>query len=110
MRTLPADRDLRRPRTVRRLTVHPKASTGLPCPPGTTGVVSSDTDDHGIWDAATIVQPDRTVDIIYANTARAEVRLHPNTPIGYMQLIDPSESVHHGPLSKQQLMLELKLA
>ena len=42
------------PRTIRRIADRPKASTGLPCPPGTTGVVSSDTDDHGIWDAATI--------------------------------------------------------
>ena len=43
------------PRTIRRLTVSPKASSGLKCPPGRTGVVSSDTDDYGIWDAACMV-------------------------------------------------------
>ena len=79
------------PRTVRRLTVNPRASLGLKCPPGTTGVVSSDTDDYGIWDAATMVQEDSSVNIVFANTSRAEIKLHPSTPIGYFQLIDPSE-------------------
>ena len=79
------------PRTVRRLTVNPRAASGLKCPPGTTGVVSSDTDEYGIWDAATTVQDDCTVDIVFANTARTEIKLHPLTPIGYLQLIDPTE-------------------
>ena len=79
------------PRTVRRLTVNPRAASGLKCPPGTTGVVSSDTDEYGIWDAATTVQDDCTVDIVFANTSRAEIKLHPSAPIGYLQLIDPSE-------------------
>ena len=59
------------PRTVRRLTVNPRASSGLKCPPGTTGVVSSDTDDYGIWDAACTVQQDCSVDVVFANTSRA---------------------------------------
>ena len=46
------------PWTVKRLTVNPRATSGLKCPPGTTGVVSSDTDEYGIWDAATTVQDD----------------------------------------------------
>ena len=79
------------PRTVRRLTVNPRASSGLKCPPGTTGVVSSDTDEYGIWDAATTVQDDSSVDIVFANTSRTEIKLHPSAPIGYLQLIDPSE-------------------
>ena len=33
------------PRTIKRLTVCPKASSGLKCPPGATGIVSSNTDD-----------------------------------------------------------------
>ena len=36
------------PRTVKQLTVYPRASSGLKCPLGTTGVVSSDTDEYGI--------------------------------------------------------------
>ena len=79
------------PRTVRRLTVLPRNKQGLLCPAGTTGVVSSEVDDHGIWDAASKVQQDKTVDIIYANTARAEVKLSADRPIGYFQIIDPSE-------------------
>ena len=59
------------PRTIRRLTVNPRASSGLKCPPGTTGVVSSETDDYGIWDAAGQVQQDHSVDVIFANTSRA---------------------------------------
>ena len=64
---------------------------GLKCPPGTTGVVSSDTDDYGIWDAMTTVQEDSYVIIVFANTSRTEIKLNPTTPIGYMHLIDPSE-------------------
>ena len=79
------------PRTVRRLTVNPRATSGLKCPPGTTGVVSSDTDEYGIWDVATTVQDDSTVDIVFANTSRTDIKLHPSAPIGYLQLIDPSE-------------------
>ena len=79
------------PRTICRLTVNPRASSGLKCPPGTTGVVSSDTDDYGIWDAACTVQQDYSVDVVIANTSRAEIKLHPSNPIGYFQLIDPAE-------------------
>ena len=79
------------PKTVKQLTVHPRASSGLKCPPGTTGVVSSDTDEYGIWDAATTVQDDSTVDTVFANTSRTDIRLHPSSPIGYLQLNDPSK-------------------
>ena len=79
------------PRTVSRLTVNPRASLGLKCPPGTTGVVSSNTDDYGIWDAACTVQQDCSVDVVFANTSRAEIKLHPSNPIGYFHLIDPAE-------------------
>ena len=79
------------PRTVKRLMVNPRATSGLKCPPGTTGVVSSDTDEYGIWDAATTVQDNSTVDIDFANTSRTDIKLHPSLPIGYLQLIDPSE-------------------
>ena len=56
------------PRTVRRLTVNLRATSGLKCPPGTTGVVSSDTDKYGIWDTETTVMDDSTADIVFANT------------------------------------------
>ena len=79
------------PRTVRRLTVNPRASSGLKCPPATTGVVSSDTDDYGIWDASCTVRQDCSVNVVIANTSRAEIKLHPSNPIGYFQLIDPAE-------------------
>ena len=79
------------PTTVRRLTVCPKASSGLKCPPGATGIVSSDTDDYDIWDAASTVQDDSRVDIIFMNTSWSDIKLLPSTPIGYLQLIDPSE-------------------
>ena len=69
----------------------PVANSGLRCPPGATGVLSSNKEDYGIRDAATTVQDDSTVDIIFANTSRAEGKLHPSTPMGYLQLIDPSE-------------------
>ena len=82
---------MRTTRTVKRLTVHPRASSGLKCPPGTTGVVSSDTDEYGIWDAAITVQDDSTVDIVFANASRTDIKLHTSSPIGYLQLIDPSE-------------------
>ena len=68
------------PRTVKRLTVNPRASSGLKCPPGTTGVVSSNTDVYAIWDAATTVQDDSTVDIVFANTSRTDIKLHPSIP------------------------------
>ena len=58
------------PRTVKRLTVCHKASSGLKCPPGATGIISSDTDKYGIWDAASTVQDDSTVDIVFANMFR----------------------------------------
>ena len=74
-----------------RLTVRPQNKHGLPCSAGTTGVVSSEVDDHGIWDALTNTQNDQTVDIIYANTSRAEVKLQPDRPIGYFQVLDPAE-------------------
>ena len=79
------------PRTDKRLAVCPKASSGLKCPPGATGIVSSNMDDYGIWDAASTVQGDSTVDIVFANTSRTDIRLHPSAPIGNLQLIDPSE-------------------
>ena len=37
------------------------------------------------------VQEDSSVDIVFANTSRAEIKLHPSNPIGYFQLIDPAE-------------------
>ena len=79
------------PRTVKRLTVCPKASSGLKCPPGAAGIVSSDTDEYSIWDAASMVQDDFTVDIVFANTSRTDIKLHPSAPIGYLQLIDPGK-------------------
>ena len=79
------------PRTVKRPTVCPKASSGLNCPPGASGILSSNMDKYGIWDAASTVQDYFTVDIVFANTSRTDIRLHPSAPIGYLQLIDPSE-------------------
>ena len=58
------------------------------------GIVSSDTDDYRIWDAASTVQDDSTVDKVFANTSRTYIKLHPSTPIGYLQLINPSEGKH----------------
>ena len=52
---------------------------------------SSNTEDFRIWDAATTVQEDCTVNIVSANTSRTEVKLHPAAPMGYLQLINPSE-------------------
>ena len=37
------------------------------------------------------MQDDFKVDIVFANTSRTDVKLHPSTPIGYLQLIDPTE-------------------
>ena len=37
------------------------------------------------------VQDDSTEDIVFSNTSRTDVKLHPSAPIGYLQLIDPSE-------------------
>ena len=54
-------------------------------------MVYSDTEDFGIWDAATTVQDDCTVDIVFANTSRTEVKLHLASPMGYLQLIGPTE-------------------
>ena len=34
---------------------------------------------------------DSSVDIVFANTSRTDIKLHPSTPIGYLQLIDPAE-------------------
>ena len=31
------------------------------------------------------------MDIVFANTSRTNIKLHPPLPIGYLQLIDPSE-------------------
>ena len=63
--------------TIRELTVCPTASSGLRGPSGATGVVFSNTEDFGIWDSATTVQDNYTVDIVFANTLRTEVKLHP---------------------------------
>ena len=57
-------------------------------------MVSSNTEDFGIWDATTTVQDDSTVNIVFANTSRTEVKLHRAVPMGYLQLIDPSKGRH----------------
>ena len=31
------------------------------------------------------------MDIVFANTSRTDIKLHPSAPIGYLKLIDPSE-------------------
>ena len=82
------------PRTIRRLANCPRANSELKCLPGATGVVSSNTEDFGIWDATTTVQDDSTVNIVFANTSRTEVKLHRAVPMGYLQLIDPSKGRH----------------
>ena len=71
--------------------VCPRASLGPKCPPEATGLVSSDTEDFGIWDAATTVQDNCTVDIVFANRSHTYIKLHPALPMGYLQLIDPSK-------------------